>query len=359
MIATWLEQAPATQQWMTELLGKPVIGVASATRWWDTWSNATNPPMSTSMVLSRPNTSALSDRLERPGLTTIAGPFGIDEIIACIIAAATEQGIAERMVVVGSAASAASLLASSSPVRMVLSEPTMASSLIVDERHRVFVPVPFGTGDCSLDLIDGSALVEVLRASAPEIQRDLGAIARRSLTAFRRRIAVRRELMRPAWADSPANRCSRCALLLTGWDDSEDGDREVVARLTGIPYAEAKEEFARLAAGPDPLLNVQGGRWHLVSPTDAWALLGGHLTRDDLTRFSADVEQVLGERDPAFDLPDGERWLAAIKGQRRRYSGALREGIARGLALLGTADDIQPGTGMDGETWANQMVAQC
>ena len=75
--------------------------------------------------------------------------------------------------------------------------------------------------------------------------------------------------------------------------------------------------------------------WSLVSPYDAWLLLGGHVRDDDLERLEAAVRTVLLELDPALDMEPEERWRAQIDGKVRAHSHDLRHGMAETLALLG------------------------
>ena len=43
---------------------------------------------------------------------------------------------------------------------------------------------------------------------------------------------------------------------------------------------------------------------------------------------------MLSESDPALELPEEQRWAAALYGKKRDHSGALREGICETLVIL-------------------------
>lgn len=58
------------------------------------------------------------------------------------------------------------------------------------------------------------------------------------------------------------------------------------------------------------------------------------VTPADLDRFFYGAENVLSETDPALELPEQDRWAAAIYGKQRDHSGALREGVCETLVLL-------------------------
>ena len=67
---------------------------------------------------------------------------------------------------------------------------------------------------------------------------ELGSLARMSLLALRRHLAVGPALHRPVWATGPVSETLRRSLLLSGWNESREGDRRIVERFVGCPYGE-------------------------------------------------------------------------------------------------------------------------
>jgi hypothetical protein len=359
-LTTWLEQAPATLLWFLELRGRSPVGVTSASAWWERWSSATEPALTSDVVLSRSRAGidGLHAALHRPGVTTISGPMGADELTACTVAAAVEaDDLVARTLVVDDSATWRRLLADPGPMVLIAGDSSFAQHVDATTEHTVFIAVPHSEeGDVVLDLIDGDAVANALRAEGESSPYELGALARRSLVAYRRRLAKRR-LVQPAWAAAPPSRAVRAAVLVLGWDDRSEADRAVISDLAGIPYGEAREQLLELTHGDDPLLALTSSNWHLVSPLDAWLLLGRHLLVDDLTAFVDQATQVLGERDPALSMPSSDRWRANLDGKVRAYSHALRHGVATALALLGAyGDSVTIGTGLHGEVWAARTI---
>lgn len=62
----------------------------------------------------------------------------------------------------------------------------------------------------------------------------------------------------------------------------------------------------------------------------------------DLDRFEKIAVKALSEPNPAFDLPGEERYMASIKGKVPHYSHRIREGIADGLAVMGSCPSLFP-----------------
>ncbi|MEX1264467.1 MAG: hypothetical protein WEE66_11160 [Actinomycetota bacterium] len=136
------------------------------------------------------------------------------------------------------------------------------------------------------------------------------------------------------------------ALLLGGWEESKQGDREVVGNLSGSPYDEYANELQRLAAEQDPPIRRTGRSWYLVDREDSWALVAEGITTVDLERFERVVLSVLGTHLPAMDLPPEDQWKASILGSESPQSEKLREGLAETLALVASRT---------GEAWVGRI----
>jgi hypothetical protein len=102
---------------------------------------------------------------------------------------------------------------------------------------------------------------------------DIGQLLRLSLTAGRRRLAVKPELHRPGWARAPIGCLTRRMTLLGKFVENVDGDLEVVGEVLGSDYTDVSDEVAALAAGADPLLVRLSATVGVVSPIDAWLLV--------------------------------------------------------------------------------------
>jgi hypothetical protein len=75
-LEAWLESAPITHAWLSELLGFHPHGLLSAENWWTSWSGATTAPFPAAAVLAGRNSNAdeLRATLAGPGqITTVQG----------------------------------------------------------------------------------------------------------------------------------------------------------------------------------------------------------------------------------------------------------------------------------------------
>ena len=158
----------------------------------------------------------------------------------------------------------------------------------------------------------------------------------RSLTVLKRHpdFARNPHTAIPAWA-APEAACELAPLLLAGaWDDSNEADQQILARLTGRRYHDVTSLTASWLQKPDsPVIHVQS-TWRFLSREDSWNLLATSLTSQHLELFREIALEVLGTDDPKLELPNDQRWQAVLLGKRARFSNDLRVGIAETIALL-------------------------
>ena len=82
-------------------------------------------------------------------------------------------------------------------------------------------------------------------------------------------------------------------------------------------------------------MELRNGAWTTKRNLKTWEQLGKKLYDDDLERFEKVAVKALSEANPAFDLPGDERYMASI-------SSNIREGIADGLAVMGSCSHLFP-----------------
>ena len=139
---------------------------------------------------------------------------------------------------------------------------------------------------------------------------------------------------RPGWADNAQGTGLIAALLAGAWDASVEGDRSVLATLSGASsYEEFEARVQHFLAMDDPPLERAGTVWKVRAPMDAFVLLGALADGLHLGRFRASCYDVLGERDANLELED-DALLMAGRGLSR--SDWLREGMAMTLLLAAT-----------------------
>ena len=371
-LATWLEVAPGVHIWLSILLGKHPLGVTDFSNYWHGWSEATNPPITAALAISGRKTEA--DRV-RTWLSEDPSTLGLqadsrEEAMAFVAAALYELPTEERerylagSIVIRDLASWQQLVASSEPLLLApVFEDRNTVTLAVRQGHHVLVPLgkddSISSETVTLPRLHRECAKQALIQMGIDEEKsdDLATLARRSMMALRRKLAIRPEVQRPAWAKPSEARALLPVMLSGGWNDKLAGDREVIARLARTTYEEVNSLLARWANESDPPVRRVGDTWLLVSREDSWNLLAKFLTRDDLENFENVIIEALGEIDPSFDMPADQRYLAGVVGKSLPHSGLLREGLAEAVAVMGARSDSTVfADSVSGQERANRIV---
>jgi hypothetical protein len=121
----------------------------------------------------------------------------------------------------------------------------------------------------------------------------------------------------------------------------------VVTELQGCTREKLDEMVARWHRAGEPLFLRFGTSVLVASREDAWHLLGGSVSREQLERFREFALLVLDEDNPAFQLEPERRWLANLYGKVPSLSGELRRSIVETLALMTVYPTAEVDAGLD------------
>ena len=374
-LAAWLEQAPAVHLWLSTLIGKTPPSVVGLDANWETWAEATRPALTRRIVLAGRADEARNIRagLANPSEPLCIGAESKEEAVAALYCAISDLPPDERdralarTVVVESPEAMRHLIASQSPLVLI---PTFEAHDLAAGAVRAghIVVLPFVTTDPTAEreapnvvplprLCRQTVLEELREIGLPEPSAaKLAGLARRSLTAFRRKAAQTPALRRPEWAEPSVCRSLVPALLAGSWHETNVKDREILAILGQRPYEEIRDAFLRWRDRPDPPVMQTSNGWYLVSPEDAWRVLRGFLTPDDIDRFEEVASTVLGAVDPTFDLPPDQRWITKALDQTVEHSKLLRRGLASTLSIMGSDGDSVPSPALPAWAAAEEVV---
>lgn len=357
-VETWLENAPVTHSWLAEQLGLEPYGLRAAEAWWQTWSNSTSPAIAPDLVLAGRDSldKSLREQLAGSAAITTVKASSLEEVLAFVAALAVslenEDGgqLLARLAFVDSVATWRALQGLKQPLILVPTNDEVRKEVGGDSPHHTLVPLTSGSGaDYELPPIDPDAARKALEANGIEEEQELNNLshlARRSLLALRRSLAVKPELHSPKWAALPGTRTIRAVLLAGRWNGALDGDQAAIEELAGQKGDDLREALDALEAEEDPLVGRLEQSWALTSPYDAWLQLRSQVQDADLKRLEKAVRTVLLERDPALSFPPEERWRASFEEKTSSYSGSLKRGLAESILLLAiNGDHIAGGRG--------------
>jgi transcriptional regulator with XRE-family HTH domain len=345
----WIEQTPTVGLWLATRLGKRPPSTRELDEMWEEWSLATQWPLTEDLVLSdRDQDSAEVLRWLRgePSVLSLQATTP-DEVVAFFHATLGElpadlaAAYRARCLVATTADAARALANAPAPLILLLTDPEPGTARSLAKRgHYVLQAYDerlVSRGEIrTLERPSREGIAAALTAAGIAEPR-ANALARdsaRNLAVLRRLIPAAPGRRLPRWAEEPPPHALLAALLAGGWDESAEADRARLAELADQPYAAVIAVLVPYVGQFDSPLQKIGSTWRVASPSDAWLLLAHHLTSADIARFEVAANAVLGSADPRFDMDPSERWMAAVKGIHRDYSGMLRHGVGQTVILL-------------------------
>lgn len=378
-LEAWLDSAPSVHLWLSARIGVfPDSGAQDLEGWFNNWSRATQPRLTPAFLLAGREKKA-EEIADRRGVASTE-PLEIHsesrtESIAVFAATLDDEAMA-RGVVVKEESAWRRLIATRIPLILIpLFDPGDETMAGLRAGHAVVVPLgegdvvrpnaillpPVAAGPASQALLSElqTAENEKVTGRARDRVDEWARLARRSMTALRRRIGRSPTLRTPEWASPAVARTILPALFAGSWSDKSGGDREFLEKVAMKPYAQVVDDLEKWAHGEDPAVRHRGTDWYLVSREDASELLGKYVLRDDWERFYEAAIATLSTPDPRYDLPVDQQWMSGVIGKKAAYSNSLRGGIAESLALVSAEQsarlvrDLFRRANLDWKIWAS------
>lgn len=345
----WLEQSVPAQIWLTEQLGIVGSGYETLEQAWCRWANASEPHLTPEIFA--PSIAAYRDRLKTWLEKPSDRPFVIaadsrDEalaFLACLFEGDAFRQYKDVAAVFTSPAALRMLVASSVPLIPIVHSDDAERELA--DAHRRLHCIVFRPrnavdreADIALDLLGYEALEKALAAMGIE-KADVDRLARESghsPTVLRRRLSQNLAIRTPMWASNDETAKALVPVVLIGaWHAEPEADRDIVSYVANEKKYEVIEDtVARVLVIDDSPVWAAGRYRGVVSKIDVLFAVARMVTEADLERFFFAAECVLSESDPALELPEEERWAAALYRKKRDHSSALREGICETLVML-------------------------
>lgn len=350
-LAGWMELAPAVSAWFGGYIDTPLADLLDLETFIDEWRSRVDPPLPQGVLLMGNQRQAVVSQLLR-WLDEGQSRFVLnasDRAEALAFAACAIRGREEwaaRSVVVQSKEAMRWLKAVHRETPMVVLpayvdfEPGH-----VAPGHRMLLPtserLQQGVEGASLDPLPPGLLHQELQRAG---FRDAERFARESGGHVGALLRMLGHSDLPVWATGLPQPALVAMLLMGTWDPDNQADREVAEELA--QGADVGQVCELLASSQERPINHAPTRWGgrsvfaWASRKDAWNLLGHLLAHSkSLELFFQIVKRVLGTDDPRFELPNEDRFSAAILGKVLPHSDYLRSGLAESLVFLGQATD--------------------
>lgn len=371
----WMEQSVAVQTWFANQTKRPSEGVRTLDRCWEDWANVAEPPLHPSLF-STANT-VWGDKLRSFLNKSASGPLvisadSVEEALSFLNQVLSTQQLEQYKDQV--------LVFDQPNVLPKLAQGTTDFIAVAHTREverefgpycnslRTIVVYPRNATSAQPDIVLEPLGYEAFTHSLEAMGKTRDDIMRltnasgRSLTVLRRQLSTIPAIRTPEWADNFIAASGLIPFVLVGaWDAQNEADQSVMSHLAeDCPFQQLEQRISELLKLNDSPVWSIGGYRGVISKIDSLFTIASVITKNDLNHFFDVAKLVLGEDDPTLDLPEEERWAAAMHGKRREYSGAVREGISETLVLLAVHGKNLFGKrfGFDGEIEAAKLVRE-
>lgn len=126
------------------------------------------------------------------------------------------------------------------------------------------------------------------------------------------------------------------AALIGTWNNTYEGDRQVIEQLSGLQYTDWEVEFQKRIAEGDKRISFSQGLWSYAEHSAVLILNSQAYFETHLSGFYSLLISVLKTYDREFDLPADQRLLRASNTQTGKYSKELREALILSFVNIAT-----------------------
>ncbi len=354
----WIEVSPTVETWLQEQGIGPPPSICTLSRAWGDWSEKTQPPVSTKLVLAgrTQNAADLRSNLASPGSPINVQADSPAEAVAFVYSVIESSdddlfrdSFLARAIVINRGADAARFRSSPKAQNIILTPPATTESLSLSRcghtvintlgngslAHRIAIRIirplrsDFANALVGMGMSEDEAAVEARACGG-------SASIWRVWNLYR---CADPESEIPDWAKPECSALVVPAVLLGGWNEDSEGDRKIIETISGKTFSDYRYQLNRFVSSDNPLLIKVSDAWVISAPATAFALTSRHITQGHLDAFSKVVKTVFSEVDPTINLPPDERAYAGLKDIHMRNSTWLRDGLAESLLRIAVIGD--------------------
>ena len=369
----WLQSTPAVHYWISEQIGKPVSGAQTLTSWWEQLRRncKIEVPPEFHTAGRQEDVEKFTEILKvKSTVPTVQAAWRNDAIAFCFaVLNENDHARLERTLLVFDKQSWNQLVIQHSSLNLipVFDDPDIG--LAMKNGHSVLKVID----DLGYSLEKNSCirLRKVGRAEArnmlcrmkPGVRQadEWAALARRSMNAFYRNIALDAQRKSPEWVLNHEIAETLAPLVLVGeWEDGNQQDWREIEGFIGADSKQIKKLLnqARAVSPDDPPFVQAAGRWSVVDAIDAAKLLLPHISEQCISRWKKYVMSVIGLNDRFEAGGENCAQEVCLDGNVKRVSDGMMRRVCHGLILaINPSDENDYGVQRVGEI-ARKIVQQ-
>ena len=375
-IEQWLEQSIPAQCWFGEKIGieQDNEHIRSLDACWHEWSTVTDPELNKELFADSVQAyiPKLKEWLESPPEKQIIleADSSIEALafLACIMEE-IGQNEYDRCVAIQSLDAYRKVKRVVSDFICIIDSNEAEKAVAGAEKSQHVISIrQKGTSERNPFIILGRPGHETFRKSLVSMGIDGQEVERyvresgRSRSILRRRLSSNETIRFPEWAKDNRNTKALIPFIFAGsWDSEKEADQEILCCLSGeSDYKKVEQTFRDISQINESPLHSNNTRRRVISKIEALFAARNSVTKEHLQDFLTTAEYVLSEKDPVLELPEENRWAAALYKKTRDHSTSLRESICDTLILLSVYADIlfRNNFGIDIITEVNRLICR-
>ena len=372
-LATWLEQAPGVELWLSGLIGTRPQGAYDLESWWENqWQNVTSPKLTPEVILAKRNDIAqkILAKIKTQQTASIQGP-SIESSIAFLAATfltdpeKQSEYLLSRAIIVDSQEAARQLVKARDNLILIPrgQEATQACAAAHNQGHIVCIcrdpeirpgkedaiKIPYPNRYSFQESLKDFFEQDIKEKNYFEAKRRAETLIRETgmdLEVLRQRLALMDRPDKPEWARGQNAQDFVAALFVGQWNSGQDMDKELLSYISGKDYSELEDIYRGWRDTPNAPLRQTLNIWKLTSPIFAWKNIARQASRDQWNRFEKVAKNIF----LFTENPSGGWHQHELK----------KEGIAQSLAILANRmnEDNYPDLGRPPKEWVNNLVRE-
>lgn len=300
VLCDWLDSEPAVCAWLLEQYGEGRhLSFSTITGEWTSFSNRTNPPLTSSMFLEgrHDEVLCLKDKLAQKMCRVRAETF-IDAYGFCLSVLMQDPETSNRVIAVNSESTYLELVRFHKNKIFLLSFPF--SGQVSDENNTILCyskESPASSGMIVLPALWKSQFVTALREMGlSDVQAsECYSFTHGNLLSLIRRIPGNTADLRPRWADVPDIELLYPLVFLRQYCSASDIEKRILEAISGTNYMDIENKYESFLRMEDSPIKRIDDRFFLVNYEEAWMTLQVDASNTMSSRMQETVIALLTE----------------------------------------------------------------
>lgn len=349
-IDQWLELAPQVEIWLAEKLGKPTNGIFTVEEYWKRWSDNKKVKILPEIIAGesrKQETEKVKQFLNNEQGVLYIKSITKDEALVFPLAILEQidvnkkNDLSSKTLIIDNVDSFNRIIQSSYPLIIIVKFQADSTDIsgAIHKGHKLIVPLS-SSDEINADKIDlpivslddfenGLKNMGIDYEQARLLTKNTG----RNISVLRRLLKL--DNMQPKWLENINTTDIVPILLVNRFSDYNDGDKEIIERISGKSFSEYEKFLKYLLNQEDTPIYHINGVWRLISPTDIWLYIAKYVSKDDFEKLQKICLDVLSEVTYKYTLTLDKRGdFIQTPTTSSTFSSNLKEGLCETLAII-------------------------